>query len=249
MDLSTPPLPPSTISALQKMGITSSETLNRYGTVRAFLMLKALGHTVTERLLINLEAAAQGIHWSDISPASRQQLQTQLRLHPPVAIPPAPAEAQQWMLAALNEANQAADEGEVPVGAVVVYRGDIIGRGHNQPIQQHDPSAHAELLALRDAAQRIKNYRLSECDLYVTLEPCPMCAGAILNARIARVIYGAKDLKMGASGSVVNLFADRHLNRHTAVQGGVLSEQCLQKLQDFFHARRHRTARSSSHPN
>ena len=249
MKLSTPPLPPSTIEALHTLGITSTEALHHYGSVRAFLMLKALGHTVTERLLISLDAAAQALHWSDISPARRQQLHEQLRQHPPVAVPPPPAEAQRWMLEALNEADRAMSESEVPVGAVVVYQGEIIGRGYNQPIQQHDPSAHAELLALRDAAKRLENYRLSECDLYVTLEPCPMCAGAILNARIARVIYGAPDLKMGASGSVVNLFADRRLNTHTAVQGGILSEQCLQKLQDFFYARRHSASRTSTHRN
>lgn len=247
MHLSTPPLPPSTIAALHKMGIATSEALCCYGTVHAFLMLKALGHTVTERLLISLEAAAQEVHWSDISPERRQQLYEQLRQHPPVAVPPSTAEAERWMQEALNEANLAAREHEVPVGAIVVYRGNIIGRGHNQPIQRHDPSAHAELLALRDAAQRLENYRLSECDLYVTLEPCPMCAGAILNARIARVIYGAPDLKMGASGSVINLFADRRLNTHTAIQGGVLSEQCLHQLQDFFHVRRHTPSGISAH--
>lgn len=249
MNLSTPPLPPSTITALHEIGITSTEALCCYGTVRAFLMLKALGHTVTERLLINLEAAAQERHWSEISPEQREQLRTQLRQHPPVAVQPSPTEAHRWMSEALNEADRAMDACEVPVGAVVVYRGEIIGRGHNQPIQQHDPSAHAELLALRDAAQRLENYRLSECDLYVTLEPCPMCAGAILNARVARVIYGAPDLKMGASGSVINLFADRRLNTHTTVQGGVLSEQCLKKLQDFFYVRRQTSPRSATHRN
>ncbi|XLM23122.1 tRNA adenosine(34) deaminase TadA, partial [Chromobacterium piscinae] len=129
---------------------------------------------------------------------------------------------------------QAAAEGEVPVGALVVKDGEVIGRGYNQPIGRHDPSAHAEMLALRDAAARLRNYRLDGCDLYVTLEPCPMCSGAILHARIARVIYGAADAKTGAVGSTVNLFADARLNHHAAVFGGAEAEACAAQLSAFF---------------
>ncbi len=143
-----------------------------------------------------------------------------------------------FMRAALELAQQAGQSGEVPVGAVVVKDGEIIGRGSNAPIGRHDPSAHAEMLALRDAAQRIGNYRLVDCELYVTLEPCLMCAGAIFHARIVRVIYGASDPKTGAAGSVLNLFEEQRLNHHASVVGGVLAAECGDVLSQFFAARR-----------
>ena len=143
-----------------------------------------------------------------------------------------------YMCAALELASQAQAAGEVPVGAVVVQDGIIIGRGFNAPISRHDPSAHAEMLALRDAAQRLGNYRLTGCELFVTLEPCLMCAGAIMHARIARVVYGASDPKTGACGSVLNVFAEPRLNHHTEVSGGVLAEECGAMLSQFFALRR-----------
>jgi len=143
-----------------------------------------------------------------------------------------------FMRVALELAQQAAQSGEVPVGAVVVKDGEIIGYGSNAPIGRHDPSAHAEMLALRDAAQRIGNYRLIDCELYVTLEPCLMCAGVIFHARIARVIYGAPDPKTGAAGSVLNLFEEQRLNHHASVLGGVLAAECGDVLSQFFAARR-----------
>jgi tRNA(adenine34) deaminase len=143
-----------------------------------------------------------------------------------------------FMCAALELASQAEQAGEVPVGAVVVKDGEIIGRGSNAPISRHDPSAHAEMLALRDAALRVGNYRLVDCDLYVTLEPCLMCVGAMFHARIKRVVYGASDPKTGAAGSVLNLFAEQRLNHHAEVQGGVLAEECGIVLSHFFAARR-----------
>lgn len=143
-----------------------------------------------------------------------------------------------FMREALALANAAASIQEVPVGAVVVLGGNIIGRGFNAPIQQHDPSAHAEIRALRDAAQRLGNYRLSDCELYVTLEPCVMCAGAMMHARIARLVYGARDPKTGACGSVIDLFAEQRLNHHAIVESGVLAEQCGDMLSRFFAARR-----------
>ena len=143
-----------------------------------------------------------------------------------------------FMREALALARQAWAEGEVPVGAVVVKDGEIIGRGFNQPIASHDPSAHAEIQALRAAAQHLGNYRLPGCSLYVTIEPCIMCAGAILHARIARVVYGARDAKTGAQGSVVDLFAEPRLNFHTQIEGGVLAQDCAQLLSDFFAQRR-----------
>lgn len=143
-----------------------------------------------------------------------------------------------FMRAALTLARQAWAAGEVPVGAVVVKAGEIIGRGFNRPISGHDPTAHAEIQALRDAASRLGNYRLPGCALFVTLEPCAMCAGAIMHARIARVVYGARDAKTGAHGSVVDLFAEPRLNFHAEVVGGMLAEACGKLLSDFFAERR-----------
>jgi len=142
------------------------------------------------------------------------------------------------MREALMLAAEAARRGEVPVGAVVVRDGEIIGRGFNAPISRHDPTAHAEVAALRDAGRATGNYRLTGCTLYVGLEPCVMCAGAIMHARISRVVYGAADPKTGACGSVVDLFAESRLNHHTEVVRGVLAEEAGRLLSDFFAARR-----------
>ena len=143
-----------------------------------------------------------------------------------------------FMRMALGLAEQARGAGEVPVGAVVVRDGAVIGSGFNSPIDCRDPSAHAEILALRAAAATLANYRLSRCTLYVTLEPCVMCSGAILHARIGRVVYGAPDPMTGACGSVLNLFAEGRLNHHTAVEGGMLAEECGRLLKSFFQERR-----------
>lgn len=143
-----------------------------------------------------------------------------------------------FMREALLLATQAAAAGEVPVGAVVVKDGAVVGRGHNRPVSSHDPTAHAEVVAIRDAAEWLGNYRLTGCDLYVTLEPCAMCVGAILHARIARVVYGAADPKSGACGSIVNLFGEGRLNHHATVTGGMLAREAGRVLQDFFAARR-----------
>ncbi|MEP7084589.1 MAG: tRNA adenosine(34) deaminase TadA [Betaproteobacteria bacterium] len=145
---------------------------------------------------------------------------------------------ERWMREALDLAQLAEDAGEVPVGAVVVREGIIVGRGYNAPIRGQDPTAHAEIAALRDAAHRLRNYRLPGCELYVTLEPCAMCAGAIIHARIARVVFGARDPKTGACGSVIDLFAEPRLNHHTTQTSGVLQEQCGARLSVFFAARR-----------
>ena len=143
-----------------------------------------------------------------------------------------------WMEAALDLARSGAETGEVPVGAVVVKDGQIIGRGYNQPISSSDPTAHAEIIALRDAAAHLQNYRLGECTLYVTMEPCVMCAGAILHARIARLVYGAREYKTGAHGSVMNVFAEPRLNHHCEVLGEVLAEECAALISGFFETRR-----------
>ncbi|MCX7147297.1 MAG: tRNA adenosine(34) deaminase TadA [Sulfuritalea sp.] len=146
-----------------------------------------------------------------------------------------------FMGLALDLAREAGAAGEVPVGALIVLDGEVVGRGFNQPIGRHDPTAHAEIMALRDAATRLGNYRLPGCTLYVTLEPCAMCAGAIMHARIDRVVYGARDPKTGAAGSIIDLFAETRLNHHTSVVGGVLAEECGSLLSSFFAARRGRT--------
>jgi tRNA(adenine34) deaminase len=143
-----------------------------------------------------------------------------------------------YMREALLLAKQAAREGEVPVGAVVVKEGRIIGRGSNAPISKHDPTAHAEIVAMRDAARNLGNYRLVDCELFVTLEPCVMCVGAMFHARIARVVFGAKDQKTGAAGSVLDLFAETRLNHHARIHSGVLAEECGMVLSDFFALRR-----------
>lgn len=142
------------------------------------------------------------------------------------------------MRLALTQAREAAAAGEVPVGAVVVQDGRVIGTGRNAPIGMHDPTAHAEVMAMREAAQLLGNYRLDGCELYVTLEPCAMCSGAMLHARLARVVFGAADPKTGAAGSVVDLFAQPRLNHQTQVFGGVLQEECGGLLSQFFRARR-----------
>jgi tRNA(adenine34) deaminase len=147
----------------------------------------------------------------------------------------------EFMGLALDLAREAGAAGEVPVGALVVMNGEIVGRGSNQPIGRHDPTAHAEIMALREAAIRLGNYRLPGGTLYVTLEPCAMCAGAIMHARIDRVVFGARDPKTGAAGSVIDLFAESRLNHHTTITGDVRAEQCGSLLSGFFAARRGRT--------
>lgn len=147
-------------------------------------------------------------------------------------------EDRKFMRAALAEAKVAGQANEVPVGAVVVRNGEIIGRGLNRPIQDADPTAHAEILALRAAAAEEKNYRLNGATLYVTLEPCPMCVGAMLHARIDRVVFGAYDPKSGAAGSVIDLCEDRRLNHQVEVNGGLMEEQCAGLLKQFFESRR-----------
>ena len=147
-------------------------------------------------------------------------------------------EDEKWMRHAIGEARRARDRGEVPVGAVVVRDGVIVGRGHNRPISRHDPTAHAEIIALRAAAARLGNYRLVGCRLYVTLEPCLMCAGAMTHARIASLVYGAADAKTGAVTSRMRALACGFHNHRVAVTAGVLAAECGEMLSDFFRAKR-----------
>jgi tRNA(adenine34) deaminase len=143
-----------------------------------------------------------------------------------------------FMQLALEQAQQAWALGEVPVGAVVVRDGEVIAAGCNQPIGRHDPTAHAEIVALRAAAEKLGNYRLPGCELYVTLEPCAMCSGAMMHARLARVVYAAPDPKTGACGSVLDLFREERLNHHTEVVGGVMAAEASAMLKGFFAERR-----------
>ena len=160
------------------------------------------------------------------------------RSEPPTAYVSVPPEGERWMGEALALARAAQARGEVPVGAIVVRGGEIVGRGGNAPVAANDPTAPAEMTALRDAARALGNYRLPGCDIYVTLEPCVMCAGAIMHARIRRLVFGARDPKTGACGSVVDVFGERLLNHHTTVTGGVAGDECGELLSAFFAARR-----------
>ena len=144
----------------------------------------------------------------------------------------------QYMQQAIEQAKLAAVAGEVPVGAVVVRNGEVISKAFNKPISTHDPSAHAEMLALRAAALSEENYRLPGTTVYVTLEPCAMCSGAMLHARVDRIVYGATDPKTGAAGSVLDIFSSKQINHQTHVQGGVMGDECGQILRDFFKERR-----------
>ena len=145
---------------------------------------------------------------------------------------------QQFMRMAIEQAQLAAQSGEVPVGAVLVRDGQVISKAFNKPIANHDPSAHAEMLALREAALTEENYRIPGTTLYVTLEPCAMCSGAMLHARVGRVVYGAPDPKTGTAGSVMDLFSSKQINHQTTVEGGIMGEECGQLLRDFFKGRR-----------
>lgn len=143
-----------------------------------------------------------------------------------------------YMREALLQAEKAAEIGEVPVGAVIVRDGKIIARGYNRSITTHDPTAHAEIVALREAAAVCENYRLPECEMFVTLEPCIMCVGAMMHARLKRIVFGANDFKTGACGSLIDLTSESTINHHASIKGGVLSDEAVGQLQEFFSARR-----------
>lgn len=238
MRLTTPPLPPKVVAVLNDLGIKTVADLRELNPCAAFLLLKQSGLGVTQTVFWQLVALVENQSPHSFNTAQRLYWQQRLQQHPPVARFPALLEMETWMQVALKQAQLAAQQGEIPVGAVVVYENEIIAAAHNTCIQAHSVCRHAEIQAIEQAGQKLKNHRLNQCDLYVTLEPCSMCAGAIMQARIARLIFAASEPKTGAAGSVHNLFAIKQLNPHTAVFGGVLADTSQQLLQQFFQQRR-----------
>lgn len=235
--LATPPFAPHTVRALNNLGFYRAADLRAAGAVRAFLLLKAAGHTVTRSVLWQLAAVCSS-DGALPDTAGRAALNAALSNHPPVAVFPPPHETEYWMRQALQQAEYAALAGEIPVGAVVVREGRLLAAAHNTCVGSCDISQHAEIRALSAAGAALGNYRLHDCDVYITLEPCPMCASALIQARVRRVVYAAAESKSGAAGSVIDLFADPRLNRHTAVLGGILADESRALLQAFFRQRR-----------
>ncbi|ULJ69868.1 tRNA adenosine(34) deaminase TadA [Wielerella bovis] len=238
MKLTTPPLAPKVIDALANLQIHCVRDLQKINPCRAFLLLKKSGLSVTQSVFWQLVALCSLKTVQDLTAKQRAYWLQQLRNTPPVAIFPTKNQMETYMHAALFQAALAAKIGEVPVGAVVVHRGEIIAAAHNRCIADCNISHHAEIQALAQAGQVLGNYRLNECDVYVSLEPCVMCASAIVQARVARVIFAAREPKMGAAGSVIDVFANKQMNVHTAVLGGILADEAQTILLNFFRLRR-----------
>ncbi|HEZ6293397.1 TPA: nucleoside deaminase [Neisseria meningitidis] len=236
--LTTPPLAPKTVAALHRLGIHTLKELRQTGAVQTFLLLKASGLTLTKSTLWQLESLLDGTPPQEMSQAHKARLLAKLKNHPPVAAFPPQGEMAHFMGLALEQAKLSALMGEIPVGAVIVSDGKIIASAHNTCIADCNVSRHAEINALAQAGSEMQNYRLDGCDIYITLEPCAMCASALIQARIRRVIYGAAEPKTGTAGSIVNLFADKRLNTHTAIRGGILQEECRAVLSRFFQNKR-----------
>ena len=231
--LTTPPLAPKVVAVLAGLQIYTVEDVQAACPCRVFLLLKKSGLSVTLSVFWQLVAVSLRKNVSELSDSERTEWQQKLQEMPPVAVFPPLEEQQKFMQAAL-----AAECGEVPVGAVVVHRGNIVAQAYNRCVADCNVSHHAEILALAQAGQVLGSYRLNECDVYVSLEPCAMCASALMQARVARVIFAASEPKMGAAGSVVDLFANKVLNAHTAVSGGVLADEAQAILQQFFQNKR-----------
>ena len=236
--LTTPPLAPKTLAALHRLGIRTLADLRQTSAVQTFLLLKASGLTLTKSTLWQLESLLNGTLPQEITQHDKIRLLAELKNHPPVAAFPPQGEMEYFMGLALEQAKLSALMGEIPVGAVIVSDGKIIASAHNTCIADCNVSRHAEINALAQAGSEMQNYRLDGCDIYITLEPCAMCASALIQARIKRVIYGAGEPKTGAAGSIVNLFADKRLNTHTAIRGGILQEECRAVLSRFFQNKR-----------
>ncbi|WP_434777120.1 deaminase [Neisseria sp. Ec49-e6-T10] len=236
--LSTPPLPPKVVAQLASWHIHTVQDLMDMGVVKAFLLLKQAGLTLTFSTLWSLESITTGIPVQQISIEKKNSLKNLVKQALPVAVFPEQNTLEHYMKCALEEAKKAFGIQEVPVGCIVVKDGQIIGSGFNHCMAKNSVMQHAELVAMTQAMAFLNHCRLENCDLYVTLEPCAMCAGAILQARVKRVVFGAREPQMGAAGSVVNLFASSKLNTHTAILGGVLAQESQNLLQTFFQNRR-----------
>lgn len=236
--LGTPPLAPKVVAALAELGIFRQAELCEFDPCRAFLLLKQMGLSITNSVFWQMVAVCEQTMPPDLSSEQRLYWQEKLLNYPPVAIFPCVDEMEGYMRIALAQAEQAAAMGEIPVGAVLVQNGEILVMAHNRCVADCAVGHHAEMLALMQAGQALQNYRLMDCDLYVTLEPCAMCAGAIVQARIRRLIFAATEPKMGAAGSVLNVFDNKKLNAHTAVHSGILAQESRALLQRFFAARR-----------
>lgn len=238
MQLTHPPLSLTVLHTLHSLDIRTLADLHAHGSVKTFLLLKAAGLTITRSTLWQLEAMIRGISAQKLQPSEKAALLEKLKQHPPVNVFPPLTEMERFMREALVQAEQSALLGEIPVGAVVVHQNRIIAAAHNTCITGCNISQHAEINALAAAGKALNNYRLDGCDVYITLEPCNMCASALIQARVQRVIYGAKEPKTGAAGSVTDLFSDIRLNRHTSIKGGILADECSDMLKRFFSNRR-----------
>ena len=227
MKLTTPPLAPKVVEKLAQWGILSVADLCELNPCHAFLLLKQSGLTVTKSVFWQLVALCEQTNW-----------QEKLNSYPPVALFPTDEHMAENMRVALAQARLAAQIGEIPVGAILLHQGKIIAQAHNLCVAGHSVCQHAEIQVIEQSGKILQNYRLDECDLYVTLEPCAMCAGAIVQARIRRLIFAAPEPKMGAAGSGLNIFANKRLHSHTAVKSGILADESKAILQQFFQQKR-----------
>lgn len=237
MLLSTPPFSPSVIKTLNHLQIFKIDDLKKHHAATLFLQLKAEGLTITLSVLWQLQAAINNQSVHEISQETKQELQNALKTHAPVAARLPNSEMNHYMSLALKQAEKAAFCNEIPVGAVIVHQQKIIAEAHNTCIMEHSACKHAEINALNIAGEKLQNYRLNDCDVYITLEPCPMCASALIQSRVKRVIFAAKEPKMGAAGSILNLF-EKPMNQHTALISGILEQESQQLLQQFFQSKR-----------
>ncbi|MCV2503114.1 MAG: tRNA adenosine(34) deaminase TadA [Neisseriaceae bacterium] len=230
-------LPPNILKKLKQLGIECQEDLVNEGSLTAFLKIKSIHLGLTQSILWKLYAIEKNIPYQNISQESKRKVLQEIKKHPIVKNFPTKEEMEKFMQLAILEAKKSLLDDEVPVGAVVVQNGEIIGRGYNQCIKGYNIANHAEMLAIKVASEKIKNYRLDDCDLYVTLEPCMMCTGAIIQSRISRVVYGTKEAKTGMIESF-DSSSYRYMNHHTAFKGGILEQECKQLLVDFFSSKR-----------
>ena len=238
MKLTTPPLAPKVVEKLAQWDILSVADLCKLNPCHAFLLLKQSGLTVTKSVFWQLVALCEQTQIAHLSLEQRTNWQEKLNSYPPVALFPTDEHMAENMRVALAQARLAAQIGEIPIGAILLHQGKIIAQAHNLCVAGHSVCQHAEIQVIEQAGKILQNYRLDECDLYVTLEPCAMCVGAIVQARIRRLIFAAPEPKMGAAGSVLNIFANKRLNSHTAVKSGILADESKAILQQFFQQKR-----------